>query len=161
MPELNFRSGSILKLRERLRKFWDQPSGLKLFVVRRSTHRNVLNMQELISIAEKSGYLVVEPERYSFHDQVKMFSRCSHVVGPTGAWLANLLFLPAGARCTVLYPQPCKTKKSFWSKLGDMFGIKVEDFYSADIVLNQFQPIHSDFSIPPRLFAAILGHLVR
>ena len=157
MPELNFRSESILRMRERLRVLWDDASGLKLFVVRQSTYRNVLNISELISVARRSGYKVVMPERLSFIDQVKLFSRCSHVVGPTGAWLANLLFVPAGARCTVLYPHTCRTKKSFWSKLGDMFGIKVEDFYSSDIILNRYQPIHSNFSVSAKLFAAVLG----
>lgn len=130
---------------------------LKLFIVRRSGQRNINNMKELIDTAHSHGYIALEPEKLSFTEQVELFRSASIVVGPTGAWLANLLFMRNDAKVNVLYPGTCRTEMSIWKKLGGFFGIEVLDHYFDDIILNQYQPIHSNFSVNIEVFSHLLN----
>jgi len=160
MPENHeFSASNLLALRSFFGKYFQPAANLdaqKLFVVRQSGQRNIVNIQELIAVAESHDFKVVYADSLSFLQQLQIFSTASVIVGPTGAWLANLLFVNETAKVKVLYPVTCKTTKSIWKKLGGIFGIDVSDHYFNDIVLNAYQPIHSDFVVSADAFADIL-----
>jgi hypothetical protein len=42
-------------------------------------------------------------------------------------------------------------------KLANIFGVGVTDYYFDDIVLNRYQPIHSDFTVDLAAFERILN----
>ncbi|MGC8000565.1 hypothetical protein, partial [Salmonella enterica] len=81
-------------------------------------------------------------------DQVRLFSSASRIAGPTGAWLANLLFTRDDAKVSVFYPATCEAEKTIWTGLGDACGVEVQDIYCPVTLLRERQPIHSDFNIP-------------
>ena len=68
----------------------------KIYLKRRSVVRDLLNQSEIETMLVKEGFTIIEGEKLSLGDQVRVFSQASHVVGPTGAGMANLLFLSAG-----------------------------------------------------------------
>jgi hypothetical protein len=160
MPENHeFNASNLLALRSFFGKYVQPPADpgeQKLFVVRQSGQRNIVNIKELIAVAGLHNFKVVYADSLSFFQQLQLFSTASVIVGPTGAWLANLLFVNAAAKVKVLYPVTCKTPVSIWQKLGGLFGIDVSDHYFNDIVLNACQPIHSDFVVDAGAFADIL-----
>ena len=92
-----FNKNNIIMLRNTLSKILNFSNNFiknkKIFVVRRSFQRNIINMNELIELAKTNGYIVVVPESLTFLEQVEIFSSAHTIVGPTGAWLANLLFI--------------------------------------------------------------------
>jgi capsular polysaccharide biosynthesis protein len=133
-----------------------QQTNLKLIIIRQSGQRNILNRDQLVAAAQAQGFLAVEPEKLSFMQQVELFRSASVIVGPTGAWLANLLFIRKGVKVKVLYPSTCKTDISIWMKLGEFLNIPVADYYFDDIILNQYQPIHSDFTVDMATFNQLL-----
>lgn len=147
-------------------KFWEKLGlgktrsksgpGKKLFVIRQSKARNLININELACLAREHNFELLQPETLTFQQQADVFSKAEIVIGPTGAWMANLIFIRPDAVVHVLNPITCATPKSPWKRLGDIFGISVRDYYSKAIKLNETQPIHSDFTFNVEEFKAIL-----
>lgn len=160
MPDnFNYNNSNLLSLRSFFEAYLQSSAILndcKLLVIRQSTQRNILNSDELIAAAEARGFLIVYPERLSFLQQIELFYSASTIVGPSGAWLANLLFVRKDTKVGVLYPETCRSTTSIWKGLGDIFEIPVIDYYFSDYSLNAYQPIHSDFTVDIDVFIGIL-----
>ena len=150
ISETTFDADKIRLVRDIFRPLWssaDTP-GLKLFIRRNSNQRLVANAQDVERRAVEAGYEVIDPGLYSFEEQVRIFSAAAHVAGPTGAWLANMIFAREGARLTVFYPETCRVEQTMWRALGDICGVTVDDAYCPVALYRERQPIHSDFTIP-------------
>ena len=130
--------------------------GCKVFVLRKSFQRNVINIDQLILSAESKGYIIVNPEELSFNDQVILFSSAEKIIGPTGAWLANLLFVNDRSNITVLNPETIFCENSIWKTLGEIIGLKVLDIFCEVKEKNIYQPIHSDFHVDIKKFNQLL-----
>jgi capsular polysaccharide biosynthesis protein len=141
------------------------PSGdfSRIFIYRKSLWRRLVNIDEISDIARKLNYRVMCPEEYSFDEQLAIFNSASVVVGPTGAWMANLLFMNRDKQVKVLYPDTMRNS-SFWSGFASILNLKLENFYfTTDLPQNPaikgFQPMHSDFYVPPDCFVKVLETL--
>jgi capsular polysaccharide biosynthesis protein len=130
--------------------------GKKLFVLRQSGQRNLLNIIELACLAREHNFELLRPELLTLQEQAQVFSNAEVVIGPTGAWLANMIFARPKTIIHVLFPSTSETKTSVWKRLGDIFGISVIDHYSKITELNEFQPIHSDFTFNVEEFTSLL-----
>lgn len=85
----------------------DAPSGgsRRLYLSRRSERkRRLVNEAELEAGLVARGFQVVEPQRLAVREQVELFRSAEAVVAPTGAALANTLFLPPGAALFEIQP---------------------------------------------------------
>jgi len=74
-------------------------AGRRLFVSRDqsgSGRRLIANLDAVHALYESHGYEVVYPDRYPVDEQVAMFAAASHVAGPHGAGLANIIFCKPG-----------------------------------------------------------------
>jgi capsular polysaccharide biosynthesis protein len=69
-----------------------------------SSARTILNEDELVDIAESSGFSVVYPEDLPWGEQVKLFSGAEIVVGESGSGLHNAIFSGPGAVVLCLCP---------------------------------------------------------
>lgn len=149
---------NIRQLREAFRPHWADrgETRLKLFLRRTGGQRLLTNADEAERLAVAAGYQIVDAGALSFEAQIRMFSGASHIVGPTGAWLANLLFAPEDAQVTVLYPTTCESGTGIWSRLGEICGVPVHDLFGPITHYRERQPIHSDFMIPPEELVARL-----
>ncbi|MDN5214526.1 glycosyltransferase family 61 protein [Fulvivirgaceae bacterium BMA12] len=66
---------------------------LHLFITRNKiSGRGLLNMDEIEAVALKHGFTIIDPEQESVEEQIKLFSRAKHVIGPHGAGNVNLVF---------------------------------------------------------------------
>jgi len=63
------------------------------------------NERALESALEKRGFAIVQPEGLSPREQIQLMRNAEVVVAPTGAALANALFMPAGARVIEIQPE--------------------------------------------------------
>ncbi|WP_293348843.1 glycosyltransferase family 61 protein [Phenylobacterium sp.] len=153
-------SPKLRALRRRFEPLWataaEQPRR-KIYVRRVSRVRSLSNAPEVEQLAQEAGYTVVQPERMGFFEQVRLFSHASHIMGPTGAWAANLLFAPQNASIDVFYPETARTPKTVWGTLGEALGASVNDIYCPVTRVHAPFPIHSDFRVPLDL----LGDLLR
>jgi hypothetical protein len=76
----------------------------KVYVARRaSMGRSIKNESELMALLESHGFRTVYSETLSFPEQADLFSRSSHVIGPHGAGLTNIVFCPKNAQILELF----------------------------------------------------------
>lgn len=159
ISDSTYNGDNIQQLREAFRPYWSHAgeSGLKLYLRRTGGQRLLTNADELERMAVAAGYRVVDAAALSFEEQIRVFSGASHIVGPTGAWLANLIFTREDTRVTVLYPVTCESGAGIWTQLGEICGVHVRGMFGPITLYRERQPIHSDFMIQPDLFAAELA----
>jgi hypothetical protein len=67
------------------------PWGERIFITR-SGNRRVYNQDDIAQIAAEFGFTAVAPEKLSLAEQVTLFSGATHIIGPSGAGFAGLLF---------------------------------------------------------------------
>ena len=63
-----------------------------------SWRRRLLNHEEIESIAKTHDFEVVALEKFSFAEQVRLFSSAAVIAGAHGAGFANMAFAPAGTK---------------------------------------------------------------
>lgn len=101
--------------------FWEafgaRPSGGRLLYVtrRRAQHRFVLNEDDVIEVARRHGFEVVENENLTLEQQVALFAGASACVGIMGANLTNVLFMPAGSALLELRRRDDASNHLFYS----------------------------------------------
>ena len=151
ISDSQYNAANLRLLRQRFAPLWEAtPTGPteKICIRRVSQYRNVTNTHEVERLAQEAGYRIVEPEHLSFFEQVELFSHASHIIGPTGAWAANLLFAPETAKIEIFYPETARTPRDIWAGLGQALGLNVEVLYCPITQRHKYYPIHSDFVIP-------------
>jgi len=148
-PIYKFNNDKIISLRKFFQKNVKDINNRKnIFVVRNSNYRILKNQNEIAEIAKKRGYLVIDPGQLSFFDQMRLFSSAKKIVGPTGAWLANMLFVQSDCQINVFYPIIENIPvNNIWKSLGLVLGVEVNEIYCKVEVMNSNQPIHSDYCI--------------
>ena len=90
----------------------------KLFVPRpEGTKRQALNQAAMAERLRARGYAVVLPELMAVSEQIRVFSEASHVVGPIGAALTNLVWSAEGTRVLTTMPATAR-EYFFWDIAG-------------------------------------------
>lgn len=155
ITDSTYTASNVLLAREAFKPIWGNASTprLKLFIRRRGGQRHLTNADEAEQLAIAAGYTVIDPGVMGLKDQIDAFNAASHIIGPTGAWAANLLFARDDAKVTILYPSTGATEKNIWKMLGEVCGIDVEELYCPITHFRERQPIHSDFRVPPEELA--------
>ncbi|HEX7887466.1 MAG TPA: glycosyltransferase family 61 protein [Phenylobacterium sp.] len=159
LTDYSYNAGNIRLLRETFKPQWTNPTDTprrKLFIQRNSNYRRVSNAQPVEEMATRAGYEVVDPGQLNFLEQVRLFSSASRIIGPTGAWASNIVFVPDDAKVTVFYPDATIPESTCWGGLGRACGVQVDDLYAPISNRYDFQPIHSDFTIPEERLADLL-----
>lgn len=79
-------------------------AGRKLYVSRSGTQRRrVSNEEAVIQLVRQHGYEIVRPEQLGVAQQIELFAQASHIVGPTGAAMTNMIYAAPGAKVAVFY----------------------------------------------------------
>ena len=74
-----------------------RPRNRRIYISRSlAARRRVTNEEAMMSVLCAKGFEVVHAERLSYQEQFDLFRAASHVVGPHGAGIANILFAPPG-----------------------------------------------------------------
>jgi len=118
----------------------------KIYVRRNSGARRVINGVEVEKLLVSFGYVIVEPEKLSFSDQVQLFRNAKVVVASTGAALANIIFSPADAKIYILIFKYPHANYWYWQNIACASGNKVIYLFGE---VNALDPsgIHADFRI--------------
>lgn len=141
---------ALKKVRVRLIEAVQQPGGVelpeKIYLRRTSGTRKVTNVAEIEKLLVSRGFAIVEPEKLSFLEQVRLFSNAKVVVGSSGAALANIVFCQPGTKINILISVFVDTSYWYWQNIACATGNTVK--YSFGKVLqNGVVNIHSDFQV--------------
>lgn len=117
----------------------------KIFIKRNSAYRNISNAEEVERALVDQGFVVVEPEKLNFLEQVAVFSNAEVVVGATGAAFANLIFCKPETKIIILISDYKNMIYGYWQSMACAVGNKVA--YVIGKSNDLFPQLHSDFQI--------------
>lgn len=118
----------------------------KIYLRRNSGARKVTNSTVLEELLVDHGYVIVEPEKLSFLEQVQLFRNTKKIISPTGAALSNAIFCKPGAHIGVLMAKHENMIYGYWANMLSPLGVVVS-YVLGDIVDNRANGIHADFDI--------------
>lgn len=124
------------------------PSALpdKIFLRRNSDHRTIINSHEVESFYESRGYLVVEPEKLSFQQQVALFKNAKAIAGSTGAAFANIIFASPDCDIHIFISKHPDTIYWYWQNIACASGIKIK-YVLGTISKSKTKGVHASFRI--------------
>ena len=71
---------------------------VRMFLSRRASYRNLLNIDAISGLLKRNEFQVVEPDEAFYLNQARFFSEANTVFSPGGAVLANIIFMRRGSR---------------------------------------------------------------
>lgn len=71
---------------------------VRMFLYRRSSYRNLLNIDAISRLMKRNEFQVVEPDESFYLNQARFFSEANTVCSPGGAILANIIFMRRGSK---------------------------------------------------------------
>lgn len=123
------------------------PVGIRKLYIRRNSKVRVLdNADEIEALLVQQGFKVVEPEKLSFTQQVKLFSEADIVVGATGAAMANLLFCRPESIIVIMMALHEKMPYRYWQNIAAAVGNNVT-YVLGRITDSDLYGIHANFII--------------
>lgn len=118
----------------------------RIFLRRNSGIRKVVNEAELEKLLTSHGYVVVEPEKLTFSQQVRLFSNARAIVSSSGAAMANMVFSPRDARIIILIGKYPGTSYWYWQNMACASG-KTVSYVLGEIIKSNVGGIHASFSV--------------
>ena len=117
----------------------------KIYLRRTSLGRRIANQSEVEEVLLEHDFAIVEPERLSFLEQVKLFSHAKVIIGPSGASFANIVFATNQVNCCILIPRIRGTSYWYWQNIACSSGKTIRYVFGEP--LNKMDGIHGDFSV--------------
>ena len=130
----------------------------KIYIKRNSSLRSIINSQEVEDLLVAFGYTIVEPEKLSFQDQIKIFSNESEIISPTGAALVNAIFSSPGSVVTVLMGKHKDMIYRYWLNMFSPLGLQVK-YILGDIPKKSSLGIHDNYYIDIKSLTKYLENL--
>jgi capsular polysaccharide biosynthesis protein len=118
----------------------------RILLRRSSVGRALKNEQQVEDALTAIGFVPVYPERLTFEEQYRLFSRAEVVVGATGAAFANLLFCPADARLIICLSAHPHHVFGYWQAMAAAVGNRVT-YVLGKITGARSAGVHADFEI--------------
>jgi hypothetical protein len=135
----------------------------KVFIVRESKHRNVVNQGQLVEIALGYGFHPVNLEDMDFSEQLDLFSNAKAVITVGGAVMANYLFMPQESHVIQLnnvasrdFVIPPLLSSIAGSKFTSILGEPNKDRILRN---SRTEHVHESYVIKPRILKTVLESL--
>lgn len=134
----------------------DQSAPKKIYIQRDSSVRKLTNTPQLEAILLQHGFVLIDPGKLSFHEQVRLFARAEVVIGPTGAALANAIFCQPGTEVGILMATHKHMIYKYWPAMLSPLKIRVS-YLLGTIVANPSRGIHGDFYVDESALRAFIS----
>ncbi|MDC0598499.1 glycosyltransferase family 61 protein, partial [Gammaproteobacteria bacterium] len=123
-------------------QYWPE----KIFLRRNSGTRKLTNIAEVESLLVAHNFVLVEPEKLSYLQQVHLFKNAKKIISPTGAALSNAIFCKPGAQVAVLMGKHKDMIYRYWHQMLAPLQVKIS-YVLGNIVQANDLGIHGDFLI--------------
>jgi len=115
---------------------------------RKANQRIVLNEQYIQDELVKLGFVIIDPSKLSFQEQVKKFSNAKCIVSPSGAALINMLWAPPGAKIIVMMNDSKVVNYWYFSTIASCLGHKLSYVLGKAFSTGAWTDInHADFLV--------------
>jgi capsular polysaccharide biosynthesis protein len=128
------------------RNIIDQDWPEKIFLRRNSGYRIVGNANEIEKLFYSNGFVIVEPEKLTFSQQVVLFNNAKVIVSATGAALANIIFAPHDAKIFILISKHPDTIYWYWQNIACVSG-KTVSYVFGKISDSGVNGIHASYTV--------------
>lgn len=128
----------------------------KILIRRNSGARNFTNMADLEKLLVLHGYVIVNPEKYTFLQQVQLFGNAKIIIGSSGAALANIVFSSPETKIIILIGKHPDTSYWYWQNMACSSG-KTVSYVMGEISARNCYGIHADFSVDLDILLHELG----
>ncbi|BBU64131.1 hypothetical protein MSC49_40660 (plasmid) [Methylosinus sp. C49] len=132
-----------------------------LFVTRGTRERDprpLLNYANLEEIARANEYEIVDPGVVPWHDQIRLFSQASKIVGLCGSGLHNTVFTGRDAHVCTL--QPNQNNNFLQSSIAAIRGHEVSYLLGEAFSAFDKRTHDAGYIVDPKLFKLLLQHLL-
>lgn len=119
----------------------------KVYLRRNSSARLITNIVEIEKILLQNGYVVIEPEKLTFQQQVDLFRNVEYVIGAGGAAFANMIFAKTEASVIIMIGRHNDICYWYWQNVACASGKRVRYVLSQSDVSSS--NLHFDFEISP------------
>lgn len=117
----------------------------KIYLVRRSDNRNVVNWKEIEKYFEKKGFIMVDGQNYSLSDKIHMFHNAKEIVGP---WSSAFMATFACSNAKIMtFSNSFRTVETWITGYCDVGKNKFLMITGKDLINKKSIP-HSSFYIP-------------
>ena len=117
----------------------------KIYLVRRSDNRNVINWKEIEKYFEKKGFTMVDGQNYSLSDKIHMFHNAKEIVGP---WSSAFMATFACSNAKIMtFSNSFRTVETWITGYCDVGKNKFLMITGKDLINKKSYP-HSSFFIP-------------
>ncbi|HZP87700.1 MAG TPA: tetratricopeptide repeat protein [Burkholderiales bacterium] len=121
-------------------------------------YRRLLNEAEIEALFVEEGFDIVEPEKLSLDEQIRLFAQAEAIAGPTGAAFANMVFAPPGCRILVMYYPG--VPYFYFSTLADVLGHELVYVLGEAVPGSHPVRYQRDFSMKPAEVSVALRTLL-
>lgn len=118
----------------------------KIVLRRNSGVRKLINSAEIEQFMVSRGYVIIEPEKLTFLQQIQLFRNAKAIFASTGAALSNAIFCRPGTQVAVLMAKHNHMIYRYWHNMLTPIGIDV-GFVLGSIVTSHDLGIHADFAV--------------
>jgi hypothetical protein len=138
----------------------------KVYAVRNSSIRNILNYEDVDYIAQKFGYIKIDFAKLTLADQINLMRNVTHVIAPAGAFMANFPFLQKGAKVLSIISKH-NQKALILPTIASVFGLNFFQFLGKssywDILKSNSnsERIHLSYRVNMRDFDKSVGHFTK
>lgn len=122
----------------------------RIYLRRHSTQiRSITNLLEVEQFMLDNQFEIVETGTLSFLEQVRLLSETSLVIGATGAYFTNLLFMQPHTKAIIFYPNHPSINYGIFQPLADVAKVNLIYFHVTQVATNKRldNTIHSDFYV--------------
>ncbi|MGN6366223.1 glycosyltransferase family 61 protein [Asticcacaulis taihuensis] len=116
--------------------------------------RYLANSQAVESLLKRKGFVIVDPEDYSFSDQAAIFAQAEMVIGTMCAAMCNSIFSAAGTK--LVYLSPVEWMEPFYWDLASTLGHTYTAIHGTRSMVNPAAHL-DDFSIDIETLKNILN----
>lgn len=120
----------------------------KIYLRRASNYRKLVNEIEVEEILEKNGYSIIQPEKFTFLQQVLIFKNAEKIIGPSGSAWGNLIFASPAAKCHILIGRNELVNYWYWQNIACSTG-KVVNYILGELVSSK-NGVHGDYKVDLR-----------
>lgn len=97
----------------------------KIYIRRNSGIRQLTNSKEIEEFLVNKNYVIIEPEKLDFIQQVRLFSNAKRIIATSGAAVANIIFSSEETKITVLIGQYAETSYWYWQNMACATGLQI------------------------------------
>ncbi len=143
---------------EEIEKFPKRQWPSKIFLLRKSSARNLLNENKLMLGLLERGFTPIDTNELTFLEQVQLFSNAREIVAVTGSSLVNAIFAGSGAKISVIMSKHKDMIYKYWLNMLSPLGIHLT-YLLGNISSKKYLGIHSDFVISEECLLDFLSNM--